>query len=128
MLATQPETGAVFYPVSLPNFKRENCFKEDLYFIYDGGFLRTNQYGDLWVDTQLPDNPLMNVSDLFSGMIGSRINNFTFDHRTIRDGMTHYNQPITTIIMDNGTRVRFSINFGEVEDKDRVAFIDVINA
>lgn len=127
VLAEQPETGSVFYPVSLPNFKKENCFTKNLYFIYDGGFLRTTQYTDFWVDTKLPDKPLVDVSSHFLGMIGSRIKEFTFSHRTIRDGMTSYGQPITSINMENGTEVRFSINFGEVEDKDRAAFVDITN-
>jgi hypothetical protein len=41
--------------------------------------------------------------------------------------MTSYSQPITSINMENGTEVRFSINFGEVEDKDRAAFVDITN-
>ena len=126
VLAEQPEAGSVFYPVSLLNFKKENCFNENLYFIYDGGFLRTTQYADFWVDTQLPDKSLVDVSSHFSGMIGSRIKEFVFSHRTIWDGRASYSQPITTINMENGTKVRFSINFGEVEDKDRAAFVDVI--
>ena len=85
----------------------------------------TTQYADLWVNTILPDKNLADVSDQFPGVVGCTITNITFDHRSIQKGNTHYGQPIVFLEMDSGRKVRFSINFGEVEEKDRAAFFSI---
>lgn len=125
VLAERPEEGPVFYPEDLPKFKKDNCFTQNLYFIYDGGFLRTTRYADFWVDTHLPNKPLVDVSDHFAGMVGSRIQAFSFGNRKIQVQKKNYTQPMTVITMENGTQARFSINFGEVEEKDRAAFVEI---
>ena len=116
----------VFYPMALPEFRRNNCFTADLYFIYDGGVLRTNQYADFWTDTVLPDRRLTDVSRHFKGIVGGRIARFNFDHRTIQKGTIRYGQPIVTIETDSGWAVRFSINFGEVQQRDRAAYFELL--
>lgn len=39
-------------------------------------------------------------------------------------GIKHYGQPITTIEMDSGCKVRFSVNFGQVKEEERADFFE----
>ena len=118
----KPETGPIFFDMDLPTFKHENCFHQTLYFAFDGGYLISTQYAEFWVDTILPEKEMVDVSSFFPGIVGHVIEKFHFSHNEIVKGTMHYGQPITTIDMENGTKVIFSINFGEVKSKDRAAF------
>lgn len=66
----------VFYPIDLPEFRKDNCYTKNLYFVYDGGVLITTQYADFWTDTVLPDAKLVDVSEHFEGIVGSTIERF----------------------------------------------------
>lgn len=126
VLAERNGEQPIFYPMSLPEFHRDNCFTQTLYFVYDGGVLISTQYADFWTDTILPDIELVDVSEHFKGIVGSTIKSFTYDHRSVVKGTTHYGQPITTIEMNSGQKVRFSINFGEVKKEECAAFYELI--
>ena len=125
VLAKQIGDSPIFFPMNMPSFKKCNCYKTTLYFLYDGGTLITTQYADFWTDTILPDSDLVDVSDHFNGIVGNKIQRLTYDHRNVVKGTTKYGQPITTIEMDNGNKARFSINFGEVNTEDRAAFYQI---
>lgn len=116
----------VFFSMDLPEFKKDNCFRQTLYFVYDGGALVSTQYTEFWTDTLLPAAELIDVSARFDGVVGSTVKGFAFGHRSIEKGTTSYGQPITTIEMDSGSKIRFSINFGEVAEEDRAAFYEVL--
>ena len=115
-----------FFSLDLPKFKKENCFTQTLYFIYESGVLIATSYSDFWTNTDLPDCDLVDVSEHFDGIVGNIIRDFTFDHRSVVKGMTHYGQAITTIEMNNGRKVRFSTNFGEVAKKNRAAYFEIL--
>ena len=116
----------VFYPAALPGFQKNNCYTRTLYFIYDGGMLIVTWHAVFWTDTVLPDVEMVDASEHFEGVVGSTIGGFAFGHRTVVKGTTHYEQPITTIEMDSGRKVRFSTNFGEAEDEDRAAYFELL--
>lgn len=126
VLAETHDADPVFFSMDLPGFKKDNCYTQTLYFVYDGGVLITTQFADFWTDTVMPDAALTDVSDSFDGVVGSAIKGFAFDHRDIAKGTAHYGQPITTIEMDSGCKVRFSINFGEVKEEERAAFFELL--
>lgn len=113
----------VFYPMSLPEFQKDHCFTQTLYFVYAGGVLITTQYVDFWTDTILPDVEMVDVSEFFDGIVGSTIKQFTYDHRSV---VTGYGQPITIIEMDSGRKIRFSINFGDVKEEERAAYFELL--
>ena len=112
----------VFYDMEVTGFKQDNCFTETLYFIYDGGALITTQYADVWVDDFIPDIEMVDVSEYFPGIIGAAIESFSFSDNVANNNGRSCRQPIVTIKMDNGHKVIFTINFGEVEDKYRAAY------
>ena len=126
VLAESDGANPIFYSMDLPEFKKNNCYTQTLYFVYDGGVLISTQYADFWTDTILPTVDLIDVSEHFDGIVGNTIKGFTYDHRSVVKGTTHYGQPITTIEMDSGHKVRFSINFGEVQKEERAAFYDIL--
>ncbi len=125
VMAVKNDEKQIFYSMNLPDFKEQNCFNDTLYFVYDDGALITTQYADFWTDTELPVDGVVDVSAHFSGIVGETIKQFKFDHRTVVRGRTHYGQPITTIEMESGTNVAFSINFGDVRDEDRAAYFEI---
>lgn len=117
----------VFFSMNHPQFKNDRCFTQNLYFVYDGGVLKTTRYADFWTDTVLPDVNLTDVSESFDGIVGNTIKKFNYKCRNVKKGPICCGQPITTIEMDSGRKVRFSINFGEVEDEERAAFYELLN-
>lgn len=127
VLSEMGEKHPTFFAKLLQKFKKKHYFTRALYFVYDDGVLITTQYADFWTDTTLPIKDLMDVSEYFEGIVGHAIKSFTYAHRTVVKGTTHYGQPITTIEMDSGRKVRFSINFGEVEEKDRAAYFEFLD-
>lgn len=126
VLAESDGRNPPFFSMDLPEFKKDNCYTCTLYFVYNGGVLISTQYADFWTDTILPAMDLVDVSEYFDGIVGNTIKRFTYDHRSIVKGTTHYGQPITTIEMDSGHKVRFSINFGEVKKEERAAYYDML--
>lgn len=125
VLADVPDHKPVFYLSVFPGFRKDNCFNATLYFVCDDCILTVTQYNDLWTDTVLPDMALADVSEYFPGIVGSRIEGFEFNTRTLAKGMTHYTQPITRIITDSGHDLCISINFGEVREEDRAAYFEI---
>jgi len=120
--------GEVFFEVSQPGFKRDHCYTDRLYFVFDGGVLITDQYANLWVDDRLPDKPLKDCSDCFPGVVGSIIRGFSFSYRDIVKDRTHHGQPIVAMELDNGMTVMFTINFGEVEEEHRAAYYWILDS
>lgn len=120
------DPAAIFFPLQLAGFQKENCFTQTLYFVYEGGVLVTTKYADVWTDTILPDVGLVDVSARFPGIVGSTIEQITFEDRSIVRISTGYSQPIITLEMNSGQKIRFSINFGEVDEDDRAAYYELI--
>lgn len=125
VIAGRNDGKPIFYSMDLPNFKKENCFHDTLYFVYDDGVLITTQYADFWVDSEVQIDDGVDVSEHFSGIVGETIKQFKFEHRSVTKGTTHYGQPITTIEMESGNSVTFSINFGDVKDDERAAYFEI---
>mgnify|MGYP004645764883 FL=1 len=126
VLAETNGAGPTFFSIDLPDFKKDNCYTQTLYFVYDGGVLISTQYAEFWTDTVMPAADLVDVSAHFDGIVGSTIKGFTYGCRPARNGIAGYSQPVTTIEMDSGRKVRFSINFGEVNEEERAAFYELL--
>lgn len=122
VLATKPAEGSVFYDLALPSATHENCYTQTLFFAYDGGYLISSQYADVWTDTVLPQGEYVDVTERFRAITGSNIEQITFGYSELCEGAVSYGQPVVSLNMDNGITVRFSVNFGEVADADRAAY------
>lgn len=123
MVCKVDEPGAsVFSSVDHPHSIHDNCFYCNLYYLYDGGHLVCTKTAGYWTDTVFPDKPLTDVSSFFAPVIRHMIQQVSFGHHSIAKGRTFYGQPITTFHMDNGEKLSFSINFGEVEDKEYCSY------
>ena len=75
-----------------------------------------------WVDTAPIDKNLVDVSHFFSPIVGHTLRQVTFGHKSIRKGITVYGQPMTSFHFDNGIKLTFSINFGEVENEEYCSY------
>lgn len=106
---------SIFTSVDLPTSKHKNCFYHNIYMIFDGGYLVCTKYACYWVDTAPIDKKIVDVSEFFYPIIEHKIYRITFDHNSIKKGITYYGQPITTFHFDNDVKLTFTINFGEVE-------------
>lgn len=126
ILAGNRGTQSTFRRLSLPEFHSDNCFTENLYFVYNGGALVTTRYGEFWTNTELPDD-LIDISDRFRSIIGSAIQEITYDCNTIVKGTHFYGQPITTIEMSSGQQLIFSTNFGQADDENYAAYYEMIS-
>lgn len=122
VLAEEDEERSTFYPLDRPGFKSENCFGTPLYFRFEHETLVVTAEGKFWTTVLLPEIRVVDVSEHFPGVVGSVIQNISFDHREVRKGDACYGQPITILEMDSGQRVKFSINDGEVEEEERAAY------
>ena len=116
LAAADPGT-EVFYTAETDRYHYDNCFHCDLYFMFDGGFLICERDVSYYVDTVLPEKPLIDVSDHFPDVVGCTIDDITFRHRDIEKGIMHWGQPIDIFHLSNGKKLIFTINFGE-EDGD----------
>lgn len=125
VVADRDDDKPVFYSMNLSDFKKDNCYKDNLYFVLDGGVLITTQYADFWVDTNVSIDNGVDVSEYFPSIVGGTIKQFKFDHRTVIKGTTHYGQPITIVEMESGDSITFSINFGNVKNDERTAYFEI---
>lgn len=122
VMADNDPGSQVFSSVDLPQSKHDNCFYCNLFLLFDGGYLICTKYANYWVDTVLPQKQLTDVSSFFTPIIGHTIQRVSFDHHSISKGRTFYGQPITTFYFDNGSKLTFTINFGEVEKPDYCSY------
>ncbi len=80
VLAESDGVNPIFFTLEIPEFKKDNCYNQTLYFVYDGGVLITTQYADFWTDAILPTANLTDVSEHFDGIVGNTVKGFTYDH------------------------------------------------
>ena len=71
---------------------------------------------------------LKNLGELFSDVIGAKIKGIYFKHHEIKKDNGGYRQPVITISFDNGCRVRFSTNFGEVPEEETRKYFEFLKA
>ncbi len=116
VLAVGDNKDSIFTTVDSPASKHKNCFYRNLYITFDGGYLVCTKSGTYWVDTFLIGEPIIDVSEFFSPIVGHDIQQVTFDQNVLVKGSTYYGQPITSFYFDNGVKLTFTTNFGEVED------------
>ncbi len=70
----------------------------------------------LFMNDRFDDQPQIDFSSTLQACIGTRIENISFEHKTVIDGTTHYGQPTIIIELSNGKKMKFSHNFGELPD------------
>jgi len=122
VMAVGDSIDSVFTTVDLPTSKHKNCFYHNLYMIFEDGYLICTKYASYWVDTTPIDERIVDVSEFFSRIIGCKICQVTFAHKSIKKGTTYYGQPVTTFHFNNDVKLTFSINFGEVEKDDYCSY------
>ena len=115
-----------FFSLELPLFKKNNCYNQNIYFVYDGGVLISTQHMELWTDTSLPATDILDVSERFQGIVGNIIEEISFEHSIISKGSLYYGQPIINIKMSSGCKIKFSTNYGEVKKDNLAAYYEFL--
>lgn len=115
VMAVGDNKDSIFTSINTPTSKHRNCFYHNLYMVFDGGYLICTKYGSYWVDTAQIGETIIDVSEFFLPIIGHEIRQVTFEHNALLNGRTYYGQPITSFCFDNGVKLTFSTNHGEVE-------------
>ncbi len=116
VMAAGDHKDSVFTSINLPTSTHNNCFYRNIYTVFDGGYMVCTKSGSYWVDVIPLDEAIIDVSEFFSPIVGHAIQQVTFAHNAVIDGITHYGQPVTTFHFDNGIKLTFTTNFGEVEE------------
>ena len=117
VMAVGDNKDSIFTSIDLPTSKHKNCFYRNLYMVFDGGYLVCTKSGSYWVDEFPIGEAIIDVSEFFTPIIGHEIRKVTFDHNSIMGiGVMCYGQPVTTFHFDNGVKLTFTTNFGEVEE------------
>ena len=122
IMADAPADSPVFSTVSTDRYSHDNSFSCNLFFLFDGGFLIYRRDASCYVDTLLPEKPLVDVSAHFPQVIGQSIDRVSFSHHAVVKGKTHYGQPVTTFHLSDGKTLSFTMNFGEEEREHYIAY------
>ncbi len=125
ILSDIPEGKEPFFKLSVSGSEHENYYRQDLYFMTDEGALITTEYADLWFDSIRPYGEMLDVTAHFPGIAGAVVREVRFGHREVMREGRGYGQPVTTLVMDNGKTLTLTINHGETEEKDRVAYFRI---
>ena len=94
-------------------------FNADMGFVCENKVLvLRNGINILFMNDRLDSEPQIDISNMFEkGVINSRIQSVSFDHHTLIKHATHYGQPMICVALDNGRKIKFTHNFGELPDK-----------
>lgn len=65
------------------------------------------------------------LSSLLPFCAGAVITEIAFEHNEVRNGNTGFRQPVIILTFDNGARLRFSTNFGEVEKSLTATYLQI---
>lgn len=57
-------------------------------------------------------------------MTGAAVTGISFEHREAFSGTTGYRQPNICIDLDNGVRIRFTTDFGEVPEENTSIYFE----
>ena len=102
--------------VEISTTSRGSEFSADIGFVCGGELLvLTSGINVLVMNDRLNEAPQIDASHIFGdGVIGATVVNIDFDHRAITKDRTTYGQPTIEITLDNGKKLCFTHNFGEV--------------
>lgn len=115
------------FPIVSLRSRHRNCFLDTVVLDCGGKQLCVTRYVDLFVDPHIPQNAAehADLAPRFPDCVGHMITAIDFDHAAIQRGTTFYGQSIVLIRLDNGKTIRFSTNFGEMPEKDAVAWFSI---
>ncbi len=106
VMAEKRDDKEVIFSVSQMDVTYDNCFDDNLYFIFDGGYLTFSCTPLCWVDNNLPDSSLVDVSEKFVPIINS----------TIQDIICE--KPNISLMFDNNEQLNITDNYWKVQNEN----------
>ena len=106
VMAEKRDVKEVIFSVSQMDVTYNNCFDDNLYFIFDGGYLTFSCTPLCWVDNNLPDSTLIDVSEKFAPIINSTIQEIICK------------RPNISLMFDNNEKLNITDNYWKVHDKN----------
>lgn len=93
--------------------KKKNSlqFSDTIYMILDEGVLVIEPNLVMWMDGNLPDKAVLDVSDKFKGIIGFKIEKITFKRKDFRIESCEYRNPIVSLNLEKDSRIEFSLKY-----------------
>ncbi len=93
----------------------KNCFESRICFDMGDLFLVVDKWAGLTCYKQM-DVEIEDISALFKDYIGKTIKDFEFSYKEVEKGQYTYGQQTAKIILDDGSAIVFSDNYGEMDD------------
>ena len=122
VLIEKPKKGKALHDVILKNGRFGKCFYTKIFFLFNDRMMIASPDVDFWTDKYDPSIQTIDISSLFSEIIGSTIESVEFNHSSVQTKRANYIQPVATFIMNNEKKITFSTSFGEVSDDTVTAY------
>lgn len=72
----------------------------------------------LFMNGRIDETPQIDISSMFTNVLGKSIKTVSFDHNDVVKGKTSYGQPTIIIEVDDGRKIKFTHNFGDLADRE----------
>ena len=122
VLIEKPKRGKALHDVILKNGRFGKCFYTKIFFLFNDRMMIASPDVDFWTDKYDPSIRMIDISSLFSEIIGSTIESVEFNHGSVQTKKANYIQPVATFIMNNEKKITFSTSFGEVPEDTVTAY------
>lgn len=123
VMADETNVKNVFSSMTRSDFKSDHCFRCRLYLMFEGGYLIYSPDASCWVDSTMPEKPLVDVSAYFEPIINKTIRQILFDYHSTDEWANYYELPVNhgdttiSITFDSDIKINFSYKFIEVPRK-----------
>lgn len=122
---SKPKSGEPFFDLDRPRSKHRNCFKDNLFFQVDGGYLYLLNGAYMIFNTEPPQEELTDATERFAFLVGYKIRHIRLSRNEIRKGSTIYGQTITEFCFENDMVLRTQDNFGEEPTEETVTYYSI---
>lgn len=103
---------------TLVNTKEAIEYNDDIGFVCGDKLLVLRESVNiLFMNDRFTEAPQTDISSLFADTLGRSIKEISFDHKDVIRGTTVYGQAVIIIELDNGRKIKFTHNFGELADR-----------
>lgn len=122
VMAEPAGDGQVIYAVDVNGKHYENCYANNVYFVFDDGYLIISPFVKCWVDTvELPNN-VANVSERFDSIMNHHVQQIDFSTKILRKENMMYLRDTIHLRSDNDITVNFTSNWGSAENGQQCSY------
>ena len=93
------------------NKKESLQFSDTIYMILDEGVLIIEPNLEMWMDNNLPDKAVIDISDKFKGILGFKIEDITFKRNDFKIESRVFRNPTITLHLEKERRLELSLKY-----------------